>query len=296
MIFYFLIPFLISVTSIPFLIYFSRKKNIMDFAGGDDLKIHKEPISFFGGVAIFIGSVLSFFVFGFWDIKFFLIIFGCATMFFLGLWDDFKWKHVSRRKPYVKFVFLVLCSLTTSLLLYFSGIKFYMFPFLAFFYIFVLINAVNYQDGIDGQAGILFLISMVGFYILSLISGNSFALQICTIFLGAVAGFIVYNFPPAKIFMGDSGAYLLGFVLAMMAIFFSRNVAGHIFILGLPLFDGVYINLKRLLMGRSIFLGDRQHFYDKMIDRGFSVRKTVIVSAALQVVFVAAGILIYIYV
>lgn len=296
MIFYFLIPFLISVALIPFLISFSKKKNIMDFSEGDDLKIHKNPTPFLGGFAIFAVAVASLYLFGFPAQEFIFIILACLIIFLLGFWDDFNWKHISKRKPHLKFLFLVLCSLAAALVLYFAGIKFYLFPFLAPFYIFVLINAMNYQDGMDGQAGSLFLISMAGFYALGIISGNSIVMMICLIFLGSVLGFLVYNFPPAKIFMGDSGAYLLGFVLAMSAIFFSKNIISGLFIIGLPLFDGVCINIKRLFKGKSIFLGDREHFYDKMIDRGFSVKKTLFISAALQIFFVATGILIYIYV
>jgi UDP-GlcNAc:undecaprenyl-phosphate GlcNAc-1-phosphate transferase len=297
MIFYLLLPFFISVAIIPFLIYISNKKNIMDFATGDDLKIHKAPTSFFGGLAMLVAIVFSLFFFGFPAPETAFFALACLIIFSLGFWDDFNWKHISQRKPYVKFLFLILCSFAAGLALYFAGVKFFMLPFLiAPFYIFVLINAVNYQDGMDGQAGILFLISVAGFYFLSAKSGDSFALLICLISFGAVLGFMAYNFPPAKIFMGDSGAYLLGIMLAALAMFFSENIVSHLLIIGLPLFDGVHINIKRLSKGKSIFLGDRQHFYDKMINKGFSVKKTLFISAGLQFIFVIAGILAYLYV
>jgi len=296
MIFYFLIPFLISAGLIPFLISLSKKNNMLDFSEGDNLKIHKNPTSFLGGLAIFSAIILSFHFFRLTELSFVYVVFAFLIIFLLGLWDDFKWKHISSRKPYLKFFFLVFCSLASALALYLAGIKFYLFPFLAPLYIFVLINAVNYQDGMDGQAGVLFLISIIGFCVLGIISGNNFIFSVCLIFSGAVVGFLLYNFPPAKIFMGDSGAYLLGLALALLAIFFSKDIISHLFIIGLPLFDGVYSNLRRLLSGKSIFWGDREHFYDKMINKGFSVKKTLFISALLQLFFVAVGILAYIYV
>ena len=157
-----------------------------------------------------------------------------------------------------------------------------------------MINAVNYQDGIDGQAGILSSISFLGFITLGVISGNSFSLIISLAFLGAILGFLFYNFPPAKIFMGDSGAYLIGFALTLLAIIFSTNILAGLLIVGLPLFDGIYSNARRMMKGRSIFLGDREHFYDRMINKGFSVKKTLFISAFAQVFFVIIGILLYI--
>jgi len=293
-IFFLLLPFVISIVAIPFLISFSQRKRIFDFPEGDNLKIHKIPISIFGGLAMLLAVNIMFLFLGISGAKFLSIAFGCLIIFILGLWDDLRWKHISLIKPYVKFFFLVFCSLLSALILYFFGIRFFLFPFLAPVYIFIFINAINYQDGIDGQAGFLSLISFLGFYILSIISGNGFALIISLSFIGAVFGFLLYNFPPARIFMGDSGAYLLGFALAVLSILFSKNILGPLFIVGLPLFDGIYSNIRRIFKGKSIFLGDREHFYDKMIDRGFSVKKTLFISSMMQLFFVIAGIFVYI--
>jgi len=292
---FFVFSFIITVVTIPFLISFSKKKNIFDFPEGDALKIHKMPISLFGGLAMLIATDTIFLFLSFWKIEFLFVTLAGLIIFALGFYDDLKWKHISLRKPYIKFFFLIFCSFGATLVLYFSGIKFYLFPILVGAgYIFVLINAINYQDGMDGQAGFLSAISFLGFCILSFISGNPFSLAFSLVFLGAVLGFLIYNFPPAKIFMGDSGAYLIGFSLALLAMVFSTNVLSHLLIIGLPLFDGVYSNIRRLLKGKSIFLGDREHFYDKMLNKGFSVEKTLALSCTLQIFFVISGIFVYI--
>jgi len=294
MILYFLLSFLIAVIAVPYLIRFSEKRKMMDFSEGDNLKIHKDPRSFFGGLDIFAALIISLLIYDFSNLKTFFLAAAFLIVFLLGLWDDFNWKHISKRKPFTKLIFLIICSLASAAALYFAQIRFFALPILiAAFYIFVLINAVNYQDGMDGQAGALFFISIVGFFILSMMSGNNLTLFICSVSFGAVLGFLIYNFPPAKIFMGDSGAYLLGIILAALAVSFSGNIFSHIFIIGLPLFDGVIINLVRLVKGQSIFLGDREHFYDKLLKRGFSVKQTLIISSALQLIFVLVGVLIY---
>lgn len=293
-IFFLLLSFVISATAIPLLIFFSQKKRIFDFPEGDNLKIHKMPTSFFGGLAMFLAIAILFLSLSISNVRFLYVTLGSLIIFALGFWDDLKWKHISTRKPLLKFFFLVLCSLLSALILYFCGIRFFLFPFLAPIYIFVFINAVNYQDGIDGQAGVLSLISLFGICVMSLLSANNFSLIISLSFLGAVLGFLLYNFPPAKIFMGDSGAYLLGFALALLLIIFSKNILSGLFVIGLPLFDGIYSNTRRALKGKAIFLGDREHIYDRMLNRGFSIKKTIFISCVAQVFFVIIGILLYI--
>lgn len=98
--------------------------------------------------------------------------------------------------------------------------------------------------------------------------------------------------------MGDSGAYFLGLLLAVFCALFSRpyNLAsflGPIFIIGLPLFDGIFTNIRRLLGGKSIFLGDRAHFYDRLLQRGLSPWKTLFISYFLQIISVAIGLLFF---
>lgn len=293
---FFILSFLVSAASVPLLIIFSEKKKVFDYPEGDELKIHKKPISVLGGFSLLLASIIPPLFLNFQDYKYIFFVLGCLIIFLLGLWDDLKWRNISVRRPHLKFFLLITCSIAAAIALCFSGYRSYLLLVLAFICIFILINAVNYQDGMDGQAGVLVSISLIGFFVLSLISRSDFSLKISLIFMGAVLGFLIYNFPPAKIFMGDSGAYLLGFVLAALAVTFSGNILSVIFIIGLPLFDGVYTNARRLFQRESIFLGDREHFYDKMLKKGFSARKALLISGALQVFFVTAGLIIFIYV
>lgn len=287
---------------------FSEKTGtFVDIAGGDILKIHKKQISILGGLAMIVSIFLGFV---FLPQKFLTeiiaLILGFLPVFLLGFWDDLKWKHVSTSKPFLKFLFLILSVLVSAAILFFAEISFNFFPLpavsilLTSIYIFVVINSINYQDGIDGLAGGLVLISLIGFIILSLFFNNNFTLIISLIFSGAVLSFLIFNFPPAKIFMGDSGAYSLGFALTVLAIFFSKpyniySVLSPVFIMGLPIFDGVFSNIRRIFSGKSIFFGDRKHFYDKLLKR-FSIKKTLFISYSLQILSVIIGLIIYFHV
>lgn len=306
---YFLIPFGVGIAIIPFLRQFSQETGkFSDIAEGDDLKIHKKPISLLGGLAMVLSILAGFSLVSERKIlsKIAVISVGLLVIFLMGLWDDWKWKHISERKPFVKFAILLTIPLFISAIFYFAGITFNFFPIgiasvaLSFIYIFIVINSVNYQDGIDGLAGGLVFISLAGFALLGVLSGSNLALTISLIVAGSILSFLIFNFPPAKIFMGDSGAYFLGFVLAVLAILFSKpwdiySVLAPIFIIGLPIFDGVFTNIRRLVAGKSIFLGDRSHFYDNLLQKGFSTKKTLAICYSLQTTLVALGIIIYIY-
>jgi UDP-GlcNAc:undecaprenyl-phosphate GlcNAc-1-phosphate transferase len=308
MIFLFLSSFIISTISTVILKKFGDKYNLCDFPVDEKLKIHKKPIPLLGGLAIFLTFSLLLIIFSylknFFNWQILAIIFAGFLVFLIGFWDDLKWKKIGI-KPEKKFLFLTLFSLLATLSLFFVDIKiqFFLNNFLTFvltfIYIFALINAINYQDGIDGLAGGLVAISLIGFIILALIFKNILALVISLILIGAVLGFLIFNFPPAKIFLGDSGSYFLGFILAVLAMIFSKpynffSFLGPVFILGVPVFDGIFTNVRRLIQGKSIFLGDRAHFYDKLIfSAKFSITKTLLISYLIQVIFTLIGISIF---
>lgn len=277
----FLIPFFVGAVIIPLLMLFSQKTGkVLDISAGDALKIHKTPTSLLGGLGMLLAMLAGLFFAGnsIFFIAAMLIIFG------LGFWDDIFWKHTPPN-PRLKFAALIICSFAAAAALGYSGI----FIALAFAAIFIGINAVNYQDGMDGLAGGLCAISLVGFFLV----GTS---PIPLIALGAVAAFLVFNFPPAKVFMGDSGAYLLGFVLAVLALtVLKTSIIAPIFIVGLPLFDGVFTNLRRLAAKKSIFHGDRDHLYDKLLRHGFSTKKTLTICYFLQILLMLVGVSIKIY-
>jgi len=299
-------PFLSCLILIFLFKLFAVKRGILfDASHGDGLKTHHGIISMVGGPAMFFSFLIGLVAFetqqmGF---KVALIIVSSSAIFLLGIFDDINWKQSSKSKPILKFSFLILITLFSAVVLFFANTSFGFFPLkivaiiLSFIYVFAAINAVNYQDGIDGLAGGLVLVSFIGFAIAGFSSGNNFALNTSLICAGSVAAFLIFNFPPARIFMGDSGAYFLGFVLAFLAMTFSKpynvgSVLGPILIIGMPLIDGIYTNIRRILAKKSIFYGDRDHFYDKLL-RKFSIKNTLGIAYGLQILLVVIGLIIY---
>lgn len=295
------LSFLITIVLIPILIVLAKKYGLVDVSEGDELKIHKKPISYLGGTALFVGVTVSLVAFGIFqdisNLKIIGLILASFLIYALGLWDDFKWKHISQVKPYIKFILLLSIPLVSSFLLYQFGIfpNSILYIFITLFYIFVLINSVNYQDGMDGLAGGFSLISFAGFMVLSLVLGNMLAFGISAILFAATLAFLIFNFPPAKIFMGDSGAYFLGFYIAILALIFSdfnviQSVIGSIFVIGVPFFEGIFTNVRRILKGNSIFYGDRDHTYDLLLKNGYSTKKVLTIFYLIQVISISFGV------
>jgi len=279
-----------------------ERYKIYDLATEDPLKIHKKSVSCLGGLAMILAMGIVF------SLKMILennfnwqilgIMLGAILIFLIGFIDDLKWRDKFRIKRIYKFIFLILFSFLAAIILLSVGIGVELI--LIFVSIFILINAVNYQDGMDGVAGATVIVSLIAFSFLAWSFGNNLALLISLVSASVILGFLVFNFPPAKIFMGDSGAYFLGFILAVLTLIFSKPYSiltflGLIFILGLPLFDGIFTNLRRLAKGKSIFIGDRVHFFDRLLQKGFSVRKTLLICCIIHIIFVILGLSVYIY-
>ena len=175
-------------------------------------------------------------------------------------------------------------------------------------------NAINLLDGLDGLCSGVIVIIAVGFLLVATHIGawavpewctvlvgqeyrfNELVIVLALVLTGAALGFLLYNSIPATIFLGDAGSTFLGYLVAVFMILFADKpgmtkwfLAG-LMIMGLPIFDTGLALVRRLRNKRPIFGGDRSHFYDHLVDRGLSVRMTVIVCYALAILTVAIGV------
>lgn len=301
------LAFLASSAMIPLLKRLAFKYGIYDNPSEDELKIHEQPIPSVGGIAILLAMLVSTLVAtAFMEVPSLPLVgalVGGIMTFGLGFWDDLSWKNTERYRPSVKFSGQISVSILTAVLLFLVGIKIQLIPLAAgailfgIFYIFGGINAINMQDGIDGLAGGIVTISALGFLGLSLQTGNTMGLILSSSIVGAALGFLVHNFPPASIFMGDSGSHLLGFMMALLAILFTSKpydflwFIGPILIVGLPVFDAAWAVIRRLIWRKPLFEGDRGHLYDQMMHRGLSMSQTVLICYLIQAIFVSGGML-----
>lgn len=290
------------------------------------LKPHSRPIPYLGGLAMFLGVVipLAVAIHAGWVHEtraLWAVLGGAALITATGLLDD-----LISLKPILK----IMAQVAAALVLIYGGVIFRGVPagidgfrwtpdhssilLITGIVVQVLLvvaacNATNLLDGLDGLCSGVTAIIAMGFMLLatsiaawSLWGGApqyQFAPLIILIsmaLLGAALGFLPYNFNPASIFMGDAGSMLMGFLCAVLVTMFGEHpgmlkwVLGALLIFGMPLFDTGLAFTRRWLNGKPIFLGDRSHFYDQLVDRGLSVRQAVTVCYALASAFVMLGI------
>ncbi len=170
----------------------------------------------------------------------------------------------------------------------------------------IIINAMNFIDNMDGLSAGVAMIASIMLLIAALLNGQWFVGAVLALMIGSTIGFLFFNFPPAKIFMGDGGSLILGLLLAFLTVRITYlpvetgigteirwyGVLMPIMILAIPLYDFLSVTLIRLSQGKSPFVGDLQHFSHRINRRGLSPRATILVIYALTIATGSAGLLI----
>lgn len=283
----------ISLILIPLIIRMSIKLKLVDKP--DERKVHKVPVPRLAGVAIFFSAIVAVLLsksgldaVGRWPILFSSV----GLLFMLGIWDDLK--NISARLRFV----LQICSAAAIAA---SGIRLtslygifgiYEIGIVAQYAISVLImvgvtNAFNLIDGIDGLAGGLALISVTVLAAVALLLQQYTLVIIFAAYMGSLTGFLRYNFSPARIFMGDGGSLMLGFLISASGILLielsaetpqliapSRTALVITALLVIPVFDTLRVFLGRMMKGYSPFKPDKTHIHHLFLVAGLNHRKT----------------------
>jgi UDP-GlcNAc:undecaprenyl-phosphate GlcNAc-1-phosphate transferase len=288
------ISFVLSLVLVSLARAMAFRLNVMDQAG-DPLKIHSKPVPYMGGVGFGLAFLLvvgAWWTLGRrWSAETVGVLCCVVSMTILGLVDDVRGMRPGRR---------LACQLAAGLLMWASGFRVNIVPVppvsmvLTAVFVAGLINAVNMFDGLDGLAGGAVSLSAVGFGLVFIIRGLQYATPAFAL-VGVLLGFLVFNFEPASIFMGDAGAYLLGVILSLFAIVVMeggdiRSSLAAILLIGAPLFDAGITIVRRRMAGEEVTKGDRNHVYDLLHQRTQSVRCTVLAFYLLQAVLVGAGV------
>lgn len=268
----------------------------------DARRMHNKPIPRMGGMAIFLGFLVSALVFTpQMDRGLFAILLGAVLIVVLGVVDDkctlsAKTKLLVQLLAAAVIVFygdLRIDRLTNpfgSSLYSYWDLGLWAYP-ITIIWILAITNAVNFIDGLDGLACGVSGISSINLMIIALLVSNGQDAIWMAALTGACIGFLPHNFNPAKIFMGDTGSNFLGFMLAAVSIhglFKAYTVISFlvpILLLGLPIFDICFAVIRRLAHGQSPMQADRGHFHHRLIDMGFSQRQSV------SIAYVLTGIL-----
>ncbi|KMY29161.1 glycosyltransferase family 4 protein [Lysinibacillus xylanilyticus] len=157
-------------------------------------------------------------------------------------------------------------------------------------------NAINLIDGLDGLAAGVSTIALITLAIMAIIMGNMFVLAIAAILAAATFGFLFYNFHPAKIFMGDTGALFLGFMISVLALLGFKNVTVvsliiPVIILGVPISDTFFAIVRRVRMKKKWSDPDKSHLHHRLLDIGFTHRQTVLIIYGIAIMFGLAAII-----
>ncbi len=156
-----------------------------------------------------------------------------------------------------------------------------------------MLNSVNFVDGLDGLLGGIALIAVTTLGIVSL-TGDSVQPAVavmCGLMAGALLGFLRYNFHPARVFIGTSGVFAVGYALAVLSVLGTAKLAVALLVLGVPIIDTFWIIIRRTLSGRSPFSADRGHFHHRLLDLGLSHRQAVLLIYAICIVLAALSLI-----
>lgn len=270
----------------------------------NDRKIHKSPIPRLGGVAIWLCTLLTFGVLVLISGKYphgnglSGILIGGSLMFLLGLVDDIYNLNAK---------FKLFIQIGASLVAFLLGVRIevlfnpfgipidlglFSLPF-TMIWLVGISNAMNFIDGVDGLAGGVTAISAVTLGVVAIYTHQPISALVAAILAGAVMGFLLFNFHPAKIFMGDSGALFAGFTLAALSVTgVLKTVAVTmllpILIFAVPIMDISYSTIRRLFKGTSPFVADSEHIHHKLLQAGLSHNRTVII---FYLLCIAAGLI-----
>ena len=297
-----LTSFTITLLAIPKIIHFSNLSRLFAYAGERDLHTGKIPI--FGGIAIFSGTLLSLLIWSSLENIQFIIV-SLIIIFIIGIIDD-----LLNLSPYRKIFGQVISIL---IIVFFQdlrvqsfqglfGIELLPFWFSIFFTVFiviVIINAFNLIDGIDGLAASIGIVSSFIFGVLLYLNNNdmfilSFSLS------GSLFAFLRYNISPARIFMGDTGSLVIGFLLAIFSIeiinegivissdlyFGDKGPFIAITLLCIPLYDTFRLFFIRVLNGENPLHPDRNHLHHALIDIGLTHNQTTILLSAFTILVI----------
>lgn len=295
-----IVPFVFVLLLIPYIKKIAFQINAVDnHIGGRH--IHKKPIPKLGGVAIFFGFLLGYMLFGTYSALMNSILIGSFIIILTGVIDD-----ITELNPLTKFIgqlaaALVIVFYGQLLLRDISAFGLYIdFNLLSYpitiFFILGCINCINFIDGLDGLSGGISSIYYLTIGIIATIQGKlGLDFVLCFVMLGSTLGFLVYNFNPASIFAGDSGAMFMGFIIAVIALLGFKNVTMTsliipLLVLAIPILDTLFAILRRTLKGEKVSQGDRFHIHHQLLNRNFSQKATVFIILGIDLLFAAASV------
>ena len=284
----FALSILLAVRGTPLARQAAIKFGIVDRPDGN-LKSQKEPVPYLGGLAIYMSFLLSLALTFEFSKELLGITLGGTIIVLLGLIDDF-----GVLTPEVKFLGQGLAAfvlIKSGTMIYLSFIPFWLRVFLTVLWVIAITNAFNIIDVMDGLSAGVGVVAAITLSVVAMMNGKITMAIMAAALAGSALGFLKYNFNPARIYMGDTGSMFLGFTLAALSIgnsigsYTRSNFFGFlapILIMGVPIFDTVFVMFIRFRRGQSVFRGSPDHFALRLKKVGWPVRWIVVASYAVS--------------
>ena len=297
-----LITFLCSALLVPIIQKIAHHIGALDIP--NKRKVHKTPIPRLGGIAIFLAFLLGYMLFSRKTEDMLSVLMGGFILLITGIIDDIKplpakYKFSGQLIAALVVVFyggIVLNDISAF------GLYIKFSPFIAEIltigFILGCINAINLIDGLDGLAGGISSIYFLTIGVIAMLMEQTNGLDVSLTFImfGATLGFLLYNFHPAKIFMGDSGSMFLGFIISIIALFGFKATTLTSFIvpliiLAIPILDTFFAIVRRTIKGQKVTEPDREHLHHQLLNKKCSHTKTVLIIYLIDILFALASIL-----
>ena len=294
-----LLPFVFVSLIIPYIKQIAVKIGAIDVPR--KRHIHKKPIPKLGGLAIFLGFLLGYMVFGTHSVTMNAILIGSFLILIIGVIDD-----ITELSAKVQFIGQLAAA---SVIVFYGGILledvsafglYINFSWLSYpltiFFILGCINCINLIDGIDGLSGGISSIYFLTIGIIATMQGKTgLDFVLAFVMLGSTLGFLLYNFNPASIFAGNSGSMFMGFIISVIALLGFKNVTMTsliipLLVLAIPILDTLFAIIRRTLKGESPFEADKFHIHHQLLNRNFSQRATVLIILGMDLLFAATSI------
>lgn len=295
-----LITLLVSLLITPFIIKLALKINATDKP--DERKVHKSPTPTMGGVAIFLSFCIGVVILQPESQFHLAIMAGALAMILLGIFDDL-YNLPAKTKFAVQVAAAAVVVFGGGLQLHFINLPFggklefgILGSLITIIWIVGITNAINLIDGLDGLAAGVSSIALLTTAFMAMAMGNVYVFTMAVILLFSTLGFLKFNFFPARIFMGDTGALFLGYMIAVLALLGFKNVTIISFvipllILGVPISDTLISMVRRYINKQPMTQADSSHLHHRLIGFGLTHKQTVLFIYLLSGMFSLAAIL-----
>lgn len=298
-----IVTFLVSLITVPFAKKIAFHIDALDYP--NQRRLNKVPMPDLGGFAIFVAFLVGYMFFGQGNIQMLSILIGSFFMILMGLCDDIKplgakWQLLVQLFAACVIVFYGHITLDEVSILGFRLTFFAPWNYLiTIAFMIGIINTINLSDGLDGLCSGISTIYFMTVSIIAFLLNRTGGLDIilALIMSGSILGFLVYNFPPAKIYLGDTGSNFIGFMIAVIALLGFKTATFTsliipLVILATPLTDVVFSIIRRSLQGKNPFTTpDKKHIHHQLLSMQFSTRTSLFIIYVVNILFAVVSIL-----